>query len=121
MKDIKPIIRKLKDYIEKTEYWKYEDGLVLGSDEAQQLIEALEKGEDMKFWIDYVRKRNPYPSDVFTEPSEEEWKSAAKILTEHGISPDRIFAKWGRMVWNNCINNLESFLLPDKEIDKRTL
>ena len=45
MKDIKPIIRKLKDYIEKTEYWKYEDGLVLGSDEAQTILSALEEKE----------------------------------------------------------------------------
>jgi len=47
MKDIKPIIKKLKDYIEKTEYWAYEDGLVLGSDEAQQLIEAFEQKDKM--------------------------------------------------------------------------
>ena len=47
MKDNKSIIKKLKGYIEKTEYWKYEDGLVLGSDEAQQLIEALEQLEKM--------------------------------------------------------------------------
>ena len=45
MKDIKPIIRKLKDYIEKTEYWGYEDGLVLGSDEAQIILSALEENE----------------------------------------------------------------------------
>jgi len=50
MKDIKPIIKKLKDYIEKTEYWKYEDGLVLGSDEAQTILSALEENfkSDMK-------------------------------------------------------------------------
>ena len=76
--------------------------------------------DQIKFWIDHIRNGNPYPSDIFTEPSEEEWKSAAKILTENGISPDRIFAKWGRMVWGNCINDIESFLL-GTEIDKRTL
>jgi len=56
MKDNKPIIKKIKDYIEKTEYWGYEDGLVLGSDEAQQLIEALEQVEDMKKLIEVQKQ-----------------------------------------------------------------
>ena len=59
MKDIKPIIKKLKDYIEKTEYWKYEDGLVLGSDEAQQLIEALGQVEKMKEVLKKIIGMNP--------------------------------------------------------------
>ena len=48
MKDNKPIIKKLTDYIEKTEYWKYEDGLVLGSDEAQTILSALKENERLR-------------------------------------------------------------------------
>ena len=56
---MKEIIKKLKDYIEKTEYWKYEDGLVLGSDEAQQLIEALGQAEKMKEVLKKIIGMNP--------------------------------------------------------------
>ena len=45
---MKEIIEILQNYIEKTEYWKYEDGLVLGSDEAQTILSALEERESMK-------------------------------------------------------------------------
>ena len=54
MKDNKPIIKKLKDYVEKTEYWKYEDGLVLGSDEAQTILSALEENEKMKKTLERI-------------------------------------------------------------------
>ena len=56
MKDIKPIIRKLKDYIEKTEYWGYEDGLVLGSDEAQTILSVLEENERLREELKKIKK-----------------------------------------------------------------
>ena len=56
---MKEIIEILQNYIEKTEYWKYEDGLVLGSDEAQQLIEALGQAEKMKEVLKKIIGMNP--------------------------------------------------------------
>ena len=63
--------------------------------------------KDSKKLIEAMRYLNPYPSDVFTEPTEAEWKAVAPLLIKNGIVPDRIFAKWGRMVWDNCVNQIE--------------
>ncbi len=53
---------------------------------------------------------NPYPEDVFTPPTDKEWKRVAPLLEENGIVPDRIFGKFGRMVWANCISKLKDQL-----------
>ena len=66
-------------------------------DEARELVKTL---EDL----------NPYPSDVFTPPTDKEWKRVAPLLKENGIVPDRIFGKFGRMVWANCISKLKDQL-----------
>ena len=66
--------------------------------------------------IDRVRENNPYPVDVFPEPSDEDWKGIGEFLLAHGKNPDRIFAKWGRQVWENCLLNLED-LMPDQKSD----
>lgn len=74
-------------------------------------------------WVDAndiarkLEELNPYPIDVFTEPTDEEWKGFAPLCTENGIVPDRIMGKIGRMVWNNCISNLME-LLPSPQIKK---
>jgi hypothetical protein len=60
--------------------------------------------------IKHLKANNPYPVDVFTEPSEEDWKRAWKLIAEAGIVPDRIAGKWGRMVWDNAVNQLEELL-----------
>jgi hypothetical protein len=57
--------------------------------------------------IEHLKNSNPYPVDVFPEPIESDWKEIGKFLHEHGKNGDRIFAKWGRMVWNNCVNQFE--------------
>ena len=65
--------------------------------QAKALIKAL---EDL----------NPYPPDVFLPPTDKEWRRVAPLLKENGIVPDRIFGKFGRMVWANCISKLKDRL-----------
>jgi hypothetical protein len=60
--------------------------------------------------IRYLEENNPYPSDVFTEPSLEDWKKAWKLISDNGIVPDKIAGKWGRMVWNNCIAAIKNLI-----------
>ena len=57
--------------------------------------------------IKTIKEMNPYPSDIFLEPSEEDWSGIGKYLLDHGKNADRIFAKWGRMVWGNCVSCME--------------
>jgi len=68
---------------------------------------------NIKDIIKDLRRANPYPVDVFPEPSFEDWHEIGKFLQKHGKNPDRIFAKWGRMVWNNCINCLKDYVEHD--------
>jgi hypothetical protein len=63
---------------------------------------------------------NPYPIDVFTEPSEQEWKRAWLLLHEAGISNERIAGKLGREVWNNCIEKLKQILDEPKQPKKES-
>jgi len=65
----------------------------------------LEQDEFILF-LKYCQQMSPYPEDIFTPPTAEEKKLATKVLLENGIIPDRIFADFGRKVWNNCINDL---------------
>lgn len=60
--------------------------------------------------IENIKAMNPYPLDIFPKPSKEDWKGIGKFLAKYGKNPDRIFAKWGRMVWENCINCMEDYL-----------
>jgi len=64
----------------------------------------------LKQIIKNVEELNPYPVDLFPEPTDEDWKNIGQFLADHGKNPDRIFAKWGRMVWANCINCFEDYL-----------
>jgi hypothetical protein len=49
---------------------------------------------------------NPYPEDIFTPMSSEDWQRVTQILQENGISPERVFGNWGRRVWDNCIDSI---------------
>jgi hypothetical protein len=64
--------------------------------------------------IEYLGKNNPYPEYIFTEPTEKEWKSVSPLLLKHGIIPDRIMGKLGRMVWNNCIRQIKNLIENDE-------
>ncbi len=60
--------------------------------------------------IVYLEKHDPYPLDVFPEPSDEDWNNLGNFLQMHGKNPDRIFAKFGRMVRQAVIEDIEQFL-----------
>ena len=75
-----------------------------------RICESDVKTTELKQIIKNIKEMNPYPSDVFLEPSDEDWKNIGKFLAKHGKNPDRIFAKWGRMVWENCVNCMEDYL-----------
>ena len=68
------------------------------------------KREEAKALIKTLEDLNPYPEDVFLPPTDKEWKRVAPLLKENGIVPDRIFGKFGRMVWANCISKLKDQL-----------
>lgn len=65
--------------------------------------------------LNIVRKLNPYPKEVFTEPTKEEYDLMNKALKEYGLIPDRFFGSLGRAVWENCINELEAIFKDEDE------
>ena len=69
--------------------------------------------EELKEMIKFIKDANPYPIDVFREPTDDEWHEVGKFLADNGRSPERIFGKFGRMVWNNCIEMIESCYTED--------
>ena len=64
----------------------------------------------LKELVDIIESINPYPVDIFPEPKPEDWKEIGNFLQKHGKNPDRIFAKWGREVWQNCVASMRDFL-----------
>lgn len=46
---------------------------------------------------------NPYPPDIFTEPTTKEWRKLHKLLEKNRLMSERFFGSWGRRVWDNCI------------------
>jgi hypothetical protein len=57
-----------------------------------------------------LRKLNPYPVEVFTEPTAEEYVLMKKALSKYKLTPDKFFGSWGRVVWNNAVNAMDELL-----------
>lgn len=53
---------------------------------------------------------NPYPEDIFPEPSQEKYDLINKKLKEIGITPDSYNGSFGRKVWNNFTNEVTPIL-----------
>jgi hypothetical protein len=66
--------------------------------------------DELKAFIKVLDDMNPYPVDIFPEPEDKDWKDVGKFLHKHGRNSDRIFAKWGRMVWDNCVHEMKEYL-----------
>lgn len=64
----------------------------------------------IKDMIEETKKENPYPPDIFTEPTKAEWKKLNKVLLKAGIIQDKFFGAVSRMVWNNCCDKLVEIL-----------
>ena len=63
--------------------------------------------EGQGFLISELRKKNPYPKDIFTPLSDKETKKYVKVLTDNGFSSDKIHAHWMRYSWDLCVDQLE--------------
>ena len=54
-----------------------------------------------------LEKKDPYPADVFPEPTDAQLKKAVKAIIASGITSDQLHGSWGRQVWNNAISALK--------------
>lgn len=50
---------------------------------------------------------NPYPGDIFTEPTKKEWRQVQKLFKNAGLVQDKFFGAFGRKVWNNCLDKVK--------------
>ncbi|RLG43119.1 MAG: hypothetical protein DRO01_00050 [Thermoproteota archaeon] len=57
--------------------------------------------------IKLVESKNPYPEDIFTDPTQKEWETMKKLFRKRGLSPDKFFGSFGRKVWLNCVFTLK--------------
>ena len=64
-----------------------------------------------------AKSKNPYPENIFIEPTKEEYEKLQKIIKDVGLVQDKFFGAYGRRVWNNCINIIEQ-LIQEKEIER---
>ena len=63
-----------------------------------------QKDRIKSFIISELKNKNPYPSDIFIEPSKEDWKLLNSI---NGKNSEAFMGSFGRLVWNNCIEELK--------------
>ncbi len=71
----------------------------------------------MQKLINEVRRINPYPDDIFSEPTKEEYEVVQKIFKDAGLDQDKFFGAFGRRVWNNCLDKIEG-IIKEKENEK---
>ncbi len=57
--------------------------------------------------LDEARAKNPYPDDIFTEPTPKEYAKVRKLFKNAGLVQDKFFGSFGRKVWNSCIDVVE--------------
>lgn len=71
----------------------------------------------MQSIINKAKAKNPYPEDIFTEPTHEEWLQVQRIFKDAGLIQDKFFGASGRKVWVNCIDTIEQ-LIQEKETEQ---
>jgi len=69
------------------------------ADERKKLIEEISKEI---FW-----RKNPYPEDIFIEPTLEQQKIINQLIINAGFTPDKLYGSWGRRVWNNAMEDIK--------------
>jgi len=62
-----------------------------------------QKDRIKSFIISELKNKNPYPSDIFIEPSKEDWKLLNSICRINGKNSEAFMGSFGRLVWNNWI------------------
>jgi len=53
---------------------------------------------------------NPYPEDIFTEPTKKQYVLFHKILQENGLTLDKFSGALGRMIWKGFINQVQDLI-----------
>jgi len=55
--------------------------------------------------------KNPYPEDIFTPLTKQDWKKLAEIIEkEMGFSLDRVGGDLMRRGWNNCLDEIKKLI-----------
>jgi len=70
---------------------------------------ALIKLSDLKKEIEKLQ--NPYPVDIFTEPTKYEMNLLRIFCIDNKITQDKLFGSFGRRVWNNCKEKFKKNLI----------
>ena len=70
--------------------------------------------KNIKNIIKDLKEDNPYPEDIFTEPTSKEWKRFHKVLRNHGMIGDKFMGSAARLGWVNCLSLLEELLEDEK-------
>lgn len=65
-----------------------------------------EKMINMTRILKSIKSKNPYPDDIFLPMMPDDWKKVIQVLQNAQITPDKVFANWGRRVWDDCINSI---------------
>jgi len=97
------------EIIKKHFFLSYENEYFFELKEVKELMEAYLQ-DQLKEIVQEIKGKNPYPVNIFPEPSNKEWNNTAKLLIKYGRRPERIFAKWGRMVWEGCVLCMEDLI-----------
>jgi hypothetical protein len=69
--------------------------------------------------IDELRRRMPYPEDIFIEPTVGEYAEIRRIFKEKGIVIDKFSAALMRRAWNNCCDEMEKIVGEEDETENR--
>lgn len=72
----------------------------------------------MQNLLDEARAKNPYPKDIFTEPSKDEYNRLQKAIKDIGLIQDKFFGSFGRRVWNSCIDTIAQLMEEENDITK---
>ena len=54
-----------------------------------------------------VESRNPYPEDIFIEPSKKDWALLNSICRINGKMSESFMGSFGRLVWKNCVKEIQ--------------
>ena len=80
----------------------------------QQVDELIDENDRLrtkiKKAIEKAKNNNPYPVDIFPELTKEEVSKLREVFKEKGINQVRLYSSWGRHVWDDCLQEIESFL-----------
>jgi hypothetical protein len=60
--------------------------------------------------IQMLRAANPYPEDVFSDKTAEQWTQFHKALEKSHLTAVGFMGCFGRLVWNDCIDKYEKIL-----------